>query len=140
MVYANLEARIIPRTKLTNGTTFDQAVQNIRVATINGEESLSINFLKPKGKEYLDTSWSDQITGKGSTEGKGINQSQFSEVGEGTTKRRVKKILNNEDTQLLGITKIQIKNSLSFRPEVNIQMVDIQGRLLFEQGENSPYS
>ena len=140
VVYANLEARIIPRTKLANGTTFDQAVQNIRVATINGEDSFNINFLKPKGKDYLDTSWSDQITGKGSTEGIGSNQSQFSEVGEGTTKRRVKKILNVEDTQLLGITKIQIKNQLSFRPEVSIQMVDIQGRLLFEQGENSPYS
>ena len=140
VMYANLEAVVIPRTKLANGVNFDQAVQNIRVASIDGDESLNYNMLKPKGKNFFDTSWSDQITGEGSTESKGANQSQVEIVGQGNTQRKVKRIKNNEDTQLFGITSIDIKQNPSYTPTVKISMVDIQGRALFEQGENSPYS
>ena len=140
VIYANLESKIIPRTKLANGVDFDQAVQNIRVASIDGDESLNYNMLKPKGKKYFDTSWSDQITGDGSTEGKGSNQSRVDIVGNGFTQRKVKSTINNEDTQLFGITDISIKTNPSYTPQVTITMVDVQGRALFEQGENSPYS
>ena len=85
----NLESKIIPRTKLANGVDFDQAVQNIRVASIDGDESLNYNMLKPKGKKYFDTSWSDQITGDGSTEGKGSNQSRVDIVGNGFTQEKL---------------------------------------------------
>jgi hypothetical protein len=140
VMYANLEAKVLPRTKLANGTTIDQTVSNIRVGSLNGEDRETLNFLKPRGKNYFDTSWSDQITGKGSTESQGANQSVTETVGQGITQRKIKKIINNEDTQLLGITKIDFSITRAAVPTVKIEMVDVQGRALFEQGENSPYS
>lgn len=140
VMYANLEAKVLPRTKLANGTTIDQTVQNIRVGSLNGDSRENLNFLKPKGKNYFDDSWSDQITGKGSIEGRGSNQSVIETVGEGITQRKVKRIINNEDTQLLGITKIDFSITRAAVPTVKLTLVDVQGRALFEQGENSPYS
>jgi hypothetical protein len=49
-------------------------------------------------------------------------------------------VRNYEDTQLLGIKSIRVAIKASGVPEVNIEMTDIQGRALFEQGENSIYS
>jgi len=57
VMYANLEAKVLPRTKLANGTTIDQTVQNIRVGSLNGDSRENLNFLKPKGKSYFDDSW-----------------------------------------------------------------------------------
>lgn len=140
VIYANLEAKVLPRTKLAVGSNFDDTVQNIRVGALDGEPEGKINFLKPKGKEYLDTSWSDQITGKGSLEGMGANQTKLEIVGSGDGRRINRTIINQEDTQLLGINRITIKLNTSYVPVVNIEMTDVQGRVLFEQGENSPYS
>ena len=132
VMYANLEARIIPRTKLAVGENTDQMSKNLKIANFGETEDGKINFLKPQNKQYLDTTYTDQLTGQGSLVGQGINQTQITEEGS--------VVNNSKDTQLLGITSINIKNNASFIPQVDIEMVDVQGRTLFEQGENSPYS
>lgn len=138
--YAKLETNVIPRTKLVIGTNLNDSVLNTTIATLNGENSTNINFLNPQGKTFLDTSWSDQQTGLGSLEGRGANQTQEYVTGVYPNQKVVRKILNREDTQGLGITRISIKNNPAYIPQVTIEMVDVQGRTLFEQGEQSPYS
>jgi len=141
VMYANLEARIIPRTKLSVGENFGELANNRAIANFGGSPDGKINFLKPQGdSQYFDSSWSDQITGQGSLEGRGINQQQENRVVDGNVVRFPRQVLNKLDTQLLGITNIKIENNTSFIPVVKIDMVDVQGRTLFEQGENSPYS
>jgi len=139
--YANLETFIIPRTKLAIGESFDSPVVNTTIATIfGGEENLKINFLKPKGKSAFDTSWSDQLTGKESRTGRGANQKSEQVIRADGSARFKNSVTNYEDTQLLGIKSIRVNIKGTGVPEVNIEMVDIQGRSLFEQGENSLYS
>jgi len=149
VIYANLDAKIIPRTKLALGNNYDDTVQNLRIGAIDGDISSKVNFMKPKGKEYFDTSWTDQLTGDGSLSGEGINQTKVSwnertiDVGNGESETQFiqkRTVQNQQDTQLLGIERISIKLNTSYVPTVTIEMVDIQGRMLFEQGENSPYS
>jgi len=139
--YANLETFIIPRTKLAIGQSFTDPVFNTTIATIfKGDDALKVNFLKPKGKTEFDTSWSNQLTGEGSRQQMGANQTServVSNEGRQSFQRSVK---NNEDTQLLGIKSIRVNIKGTGVPEVAIEMVDIQGRSLFEQGENSLYS
>jgi hypothetical protein len=140
--YANLETFIIPRTKLAIGESFDSPVFNTTIATVfGGDDDLKINFLKPKGgKTKFDTSWSDQITGKDSRSEKGLNQKTEQVVSVDGTPKFKNSVSNYEDTQLLGIKSIRVNIKGTGVPEVNIEMVDIQGRSLFEQGENSLYS
>ena len=143
--YANLETFIIPRTKLAIGESFDSfdsPVFNTTIATVfGGDDDLKINFLKPKGgKTKFDTSWSDQITGKDSRNEKGLNQKTEQVVNIDGTPKFKNSVSNYEDTQLLGIKSIRVNIKGTGVPEVNIEMVDIQGRSLFEQGENSLYS
>lgn len=128
VMYANLEARILPRTKLAGGLNF------VEIANFGGTEDGKINFLKPQGKKYFDSSWTDQFTGQDTLGGGGINQSQIIDKSGSRT------IRNSQDTELLGITSIKISNNSSFIPQVNIELTDVQGRTLFEQGEKSPYS
>ena len=140
--YANLETFIIPRTKLAIGESFDSPVFNTSIATVfGGDDDLKINFLKPKGgKTKFDTSWSDQITGDNSRTGGGLNQKTEQVVNIDGTPKFKNSVSNYEDTQLLGIKSIRVNIKGTGVPEVNIEMVDIQGRSLFEQGENSLYS
>lgn len=124
VMYANLEAKIIPRSKLVIGENFNDTVENIRVGSIETDKSTVINFMSPQtqdtgqGEEkskFLDTSWTDNLT---------LGQTRNGDV----------------DSQLLGITNISLKINTSYAAIVNIEMEDVQGRVLFEQGENSPYS
>ena len=64
--YANLECTVTPRTKLAIGVPQDQSIQTVSVG--------KINFLNPGFKKFLDTNWSDELTGKGTLQGKGVNQ------------------------------------------------------------------
>lgn len=134
MTYANLEARVIPRTKLAAGSNYGDSVKNVGVA------QLKVNFLEGNAQnqkepnvnlggsmnddpKYFDTSWTDQFFGQDSNGSTDI----FSDT-------------NNVDAQLLGITKINIKMNPAFVPTVTIEMTDVQGRVLFEKGDKSPYS
>ena len=66
VMYANLECRVIPRTKLSVGTASNDNIQTISVATMN--------FLNPGGKNFLDNEYTDEFTGKDTIQGKGVNQ------------------------------------------------------------------
>jgi hypothetical protein len=145
--YANLETKVIPRTKLAVGLDLDSAVVSTTIASIEGKEKGDkINFLQPINKKSFDTSWSDQLTGRGAKEGRGANQTTERAITdkEGTT-RYLRDVSNYEDTQLLGISSIRVeitggKAGGMFVPKVDIELIDIQGRTLFEQGEKSLYS
>ena len=140
VMYANLECKVLPRTKLALGVSSDDQLQTISVA--------SMNFLNPGGKEFLENNYTDEITGKDSLKGKGVNQPN-------------QKLIRNPDKSddyylrqtftsggnpgmvdngLLGITQISINLDLSFTPTIEIELEDIKGRALFESGDNSPYA
>ena len=70
--YANLECKVLPRTKLAVGVASNDAIQTVSIATIN--------FLKQGDKEFLDNSYTDEITGKDTISGKGVNQIKQTEV------------------------------------------------------------
>jgi len=144
--YANLETFIVPRTKLAIGESFDNSVTNTTIATLtsDSEDDLRINFLQPKGQpkdnRAFNSSWSDQFTGNESRKG-GTSNQKFENLttrnGKPTYINRIEKF---EDTQILGIKSINVTTGAQGVPKVTIEMTDIQGRMLFEQGENSMYS
>jgi len=125
IMYANLEAKAVPRTKLAVGQDVESGVNNTTVA--------SINFLKPNNKDTFDTSYTDEITGAGSAQGRGINQIKFNN---GQNPQQT----NFVDTQILGIRDINVDIKFNGVPTVTMTLVDVQGRSLFQTGGNSPYS
>lgn len=139
VMYANLETKIIPRTKLANGQSFD--IINTTIASFaSGDENLDLNFLKPKNKTVFDSSWTDELTGKDTRKGKGANQKiEYSVTQNGKPQIR-SRIDKYEDTQTLGIKSITVKITPAGTPVVDIKMTDVQGRTLFQQGDNSLYS
>ena len=66
VMYANLEARVIPRTKLAVGAPISDAIRNVPLA--------SMNFLRPGGRTQLRNDYLDEITGLNTQSGKGTNQ------------------------------------------------------------------
>ena len=69
VMYANLECKLIPRTKLVLGASYTN-IEQISLA--------SINFLKQQDKEFLDNSYTDEITGQNTLNSKGANQVNYS--------------------------------------------------------------
>ena len=137
VMYVNLEAEVIPRTKLSVGGSPEDRIRTISVA--------KINFLKPTKNTYLGAGYYDELTGKNSTKYEGINQPKQVPInpGNGETPYVINTVADETniiDTGLLGITSISIKTSTSFIPSVTIELEDIQGKALFELGNNSPYS
>ena len=142
VIYANLECKVLPRTKLALGVAGNDALQNITLATIN--------FLNPGNKTFLDNSYTDELTGKDTLKGKGVNQPKLEKVGvinENKSEEffiRQQTLSNGKlgsvDNGLLGINSIVIRQNTSFEPQITIQMEDVRGRALFESGDNSPYA
>jgi len=138
--YANLECSVTPRTKLALGVPEGQNIQTVSVG--------KINFLNPGFRDFLDSNWSDELTGKGAIKGEGVNQPNINltknpDLGNDyyitqTLKSNGK--LGADDNGLLGITQINISYGLDFMAEVNITMEDVKGRALFEAGNDSPYA
>ena len=124
VMYANLEVGTVPRTKLSVGESVDKAINNVTIA--------SINFLKPQGKNSFDTSFTDEVTGGRNLQGT-INQRSF-DVNNNPQQ------VNYVDTQVLGIKSIGVDIMSNGVPTVTMQLVDVQGKALFETGGNSPYS
>ena len=140
VMYANLECNVLPRTKLAVGTSMNDSQRTISVG--------KINFLNPGNKTFLDTAWSDELTGKGTLEGKGVNQPKQTSV-QNPNKSDDYYITQNlysngtpgaVDNGLLGIKSIRVEISTSFLPVITVQLEDVKGRALFEGGNNSPYS
>jgi hypothetical protein len=137
VMYANLEAEVIPRTKLSVGGSPEDRIRTISVA--------KINFLKPTKNSYLGTGYYDELTGENSTKYEAINQPKQVSVNPGNGEQpyiinSVADQTNIIDTGLLGITSIAIRTSTSFIPSVSIRLEDVQGRALFQLGNDSPYS
>jgi len=137
VMYANLEAELLPRTKLAVGAAPNDRIRTISVA--------KMNFLKPTKNSYLGTGYYDEITGENTTQFKGENQMMTSvSVPKDGSKPYVVDApadLNNiMDNGLLGITQINIQTNTSFVPSVRIELEDVQGRALFQLGNNSPYA
>jgi hypothetical protein len=140
VMYANLECKVIPRTKLSVGTASNDAIQTISVA--------SMNFLNPGGKTFLSNEYTDEFTGKDSIQGKGVNQPKQNSVRnpKNDNDYYIRQSINSggkpgsTDNGLLGITSISIKQNTSFMSTISITMEDIKGRALFESGDNSPYA
>lgn len=124
VMYANLEVETIPRTQLSVGQDLESGIQNVTLA--------SINFLKPLDKKNFDTSYTDQFTGGKNFQGQ-INERTFD-------KNSNPQQTNYVDTQLLGIKSISVDVKFNGIPTVTMQLIDVQGRALFETGGNSPYS
>ena len=140
VMYANLECKVIPRTKLSVGTANNDAIQTISIA--------SMNFLKPGGKTFLDNEYTDEFTGKDTIQGKGVNQPKQTSVTNPKNDKDyyIRQSINSggkpgsTDNGLLGIRNISIKQNTSFMSTISISMEDIKGRALFEGGDNSPYA
>jgi hypothetical protein len=124
VMYANLEATSVPRTRISVGDSLETGINNVSIA--------SINFLKPNDKDYFDSSYTDQITGGRNSQGT-VNQISYK------TNQNPQQT-NYVDTQLLGIKSISVDIKFNGVPEVNMSLVDVQGKALFETGGNSPYS
>jgi hypothetical protein len=137
VMFANLEAQVLPRTKLALGT---QPGQNVSTSmTIAG-----INFLKPTKDNYMTTGYYDELTGKNSLVGRAQNQmSEQRKVDSKNNAYFTRGVVDSQsivDNGLLGITQISIKTSTSFIPSVSMQLEDVQGRALFQLGDQSPYA
>lgn len=144
VMYANLECTVLPRTKLALGAPLSDTIRTVSVA--------SMNFLNPGNKTFLDDDWSDEITGKNTLQGKGVNQKK-SNIIPGNTSNSDKSddyyttqtLVSNGnpgavDNGLLGITQINISYSTDFMPIIDVTLEDVKGRALFEGGNNSPYA
>jgi hypothetical protein len=140
VMYANLECSVIPRTKLAIGAPLNDDVRTISVG--------KINFLNPGFKKFMNTSWSDEITGKDTVKGQGVNQPKLNAVKNPkksddyyiTQSQYSNGTPGSVDTGLLGIKTINVDINTAFYPTVNITLEDIKGRALFEAGNNSPYA
>jgi hypothetical protein len=138
VMFANLEAEVLPRTKLAVGGSPEDRARVISVA--------KINFLRPTENTYLTTGYYDELTGKGAKNGLGDNQTRIQTIAPNDgTKPYDRVTVNNPgntstDNGLLGITSINVRTSSSFIPQVTVLLEDIQGKALFELGDNSPYA
>jgi len=121
VMYANLEASLIPRTRLNFNNQGNFENQKISIATIN--------FLKPGNKSYLTNEYTNSLTGIKIDNTVEKNQTFVSQDN-----------TNIVDSELLLISSINIELKQAGIATVSIEMDDIRGRALFEQGENSPYA
>lgn len=140
ITYANLEAEVLPRTKLAVGGSPQDNQTTVSIA--------KINFLAPNGREnYFTDGYYQDLTGRGTTDGMGNNQTvQVLQQGPKNAQSYSKTTFTsngNEGTVvsgLLGIKSIEIRTSTSFIPTVNILLEDVQGLALFQLGDQSPYA
>ncbi len=138
VIYASLKARVVPRSKLITGAGVDNQTPEAFVDVFEGE----INFLKPQGKDYYTSDWTDTQTGKGfGTEAGSLNQRvQTSSIGANGQLLFKEQIRNKIDSEGFGINNISVTLNRAFTPMVNITFTDVRGQTLFEQGPNSPYA
>jgi hypothetical protein len=133
VMYVNLECNMIPRTRLALGTSNEDS--SIRTTTL-----ASINFLKPGNKEYMDNSYTDELTGKDTLKGTGNNQQKKEDKSSSKQRTFSNGKEGSVDNGLLGITNITVSNDTSFMTQISMRLVDVKGRALFESGPNSPYA
>ncbi len=129
--YANLECNLYPRTRLAVDSVGNVDNRTVSIA--------KIDYLNPSGKYYLENAYVDDLTGLNSTSETGsVNQIIEKQVN--NSNQVYQETRNKVNTDLLLISRIKVETGLSLTPAVTIELQDIRGRALFEQGENSPYS
>ena len=64
VMFANLEAELLPRTKLAVGASPDDRLRTISVG--------KVNFLKPNNGKYFSTGYYDELTGLGANKNEGV--------------------------------------------------------------------
>ena len=133
-IYANLQARVVPRSKVITG-------QGVETESLVDVFEGKINFLKPGGKDYMTTDWADTETG-GSNQDGPYNQKVFITKkdpfrgAENTTES----IQNRLDNESFGMTSISVTYDRSYIPQVSMTFIDVKGKTLFEMGNNSAYA
>lgn len=139
VMFVNLEAEVLPRTKLAVGGSPQDVATTISVA--------KINFLAPNKDNYFSTQYYDELTGNNTNNGTGQNQITETLQSNPNQKRSYIKtsvVTNGVDGSLenglLGITSINIRLGTSFVPTVDVELEDVQGRALFQLGDSSPYA
>lgn len=140
VMYANLECNVLPRTKLAVGTAMNDSSRTISVG--------KINFLNPGNKTFMNTAWTDELTGKDTLTGKGVNQIKQTAVqnpNKSDDFYLTQNVLSNGtpgavDNGLLGMKSIKVSVGTDFLPVIDVDLEDVKGRALFEGGNNSPYS
>jgi hypothetical protein len=139
VMFVNLEAEVLPRTKLAVGGSPTDVATTVSIA--------KINFLKPNKDNFFSTQYYDELTGNNTNKGLGQNQpTETLESGPNQKRAYIKTgVISNGidgsvDNGLLGITSINIKMGTSFIPSVDIELEDVQGRALFQLGDKSPYA
>jgi len=138
VMFANLEAEVVPRTKLSVGGSPQDRARVLSVA--------KMNFLRPTEESFLTTGYLDEITGKDTKNGLGTNQMQEEIINPNNGTNAYSKMSITDpgekatDNGLLGITNINVKITPAFIPSVTMTLEDVQGRALFQLGNNSPYS
>lgn len=113
-IYANLTARVFPRSKLSQDSTSGPQI-------ILELDAQNVNFMKPNGD--LTSNWTEQFTNPSTDTTK--NQNYFKPNKEG-----------------FGITNITVSYDTAYIPQVAIEFIDIRGKNLFEHTDdpNSPYT
>jgi hypothetical protein len=111
MMYVNLEADIVPRSRVYLGGD-----ANKQKTTITSLYRGNINFLKPNNSDVFDTSWTDLYSAS-------MDSGMYASAS----------------SQNFGIRSINIKQTAAMIPQVSITFVDVRGKTLFESPENSPY-
>jgi hypothetical protein len=137
VMYANLEAEVLPRTKLAVGGSPEDRIRTISVA--------KMNMLKPTKDSFLGVGYYDELTGENTTNFKGANQmmEKVNDPKNGdapyftSSPANLKEVFDNG---LLGITQINVTTNSSFVPSVTMELEDVQGKALFQLGNNSPYA
>ena len=138
VMFANLEAELLPRTKLAVGGSPEDRISILSIA--------KINFLRPTEGTSLTTGYYDELTGKSTRNGLGDNQLNIQDIEPINGNTAYQKVTVNNpgnkstDNGLLGITSIRVTTNTSFIPTVSMELEDIQGRALFQLGDNSPYA
>ena len=128
VIYANLEADIVPRSILKS--TNDQ---DTLISIAKG----TLNFLSNQNGRDYDSTWTDSYT---NTTPKFVKRENI--PGTIFPYELADKYTTSDDSgQSFGIDSINvtIKGANSI-PQVNINFIDVRGKTLFESAENSPYN
>ena len=128
VMYANLEADIIPRTTLAadGNTESKSSLRSIAKGVFNFLSSQVGESTNPKDRNFT-TDWTDAYLEKTQVKNK---DGQI-----------VDEYYQNDGTgQSFGIQNISIQvKGANFIPQVSIDFVDVRGKTLFESPSNSPY-
>ena len=125
VMYANLEADLIPRSRL---------IAESQGSTLVSVAKGNLNFLRNQsGDGNFDSSWTDSFVPK-PIEGAESNYRNGNDLTFGPT------AFTDPTGQNFGIDSINIVvKGANFTPQVTINFVDVRGKVLFESSETSPY-